>query len=246
MNGQNGSLAADVEAGVLAAYVEGDYATLPERPPSSRAKVLGRIFEVLKASEVTSWADRLSSAVTRGSLTEQVFPGPPGPEQFAEQDDPRLAELVWDKLTAELWGMTTTSSGSALQKLVSRSMGNGYILCRTKIGKDETPAVYITDDMICIERDFIRPDNDSMERKMRTWTRNRVMVIERKPADAPALLRKGTSTLKALSSAAGDRAPAGHRVGHGRDAGRRRPARQSLRGVTERAGACTARPVRSL
>lgn len=166
------------------------------------AKVRERMFDVLAPRKVISKQERGSNAVTRGAMVGQIFPSLPGPDAFSEAEDPQLAQAIWDKIDTNLWGMATTSAGSALQRLIGINMGNGYVLCRTRITKDQTSAVYITDNSECIELDFIRPDNQALERKLRTVTKNREMLVYRQPHNAKRYGRRFDSVMKSITSAA--------------------------------------------
>ena len=100
-----------------------------------------------------------------------------------------------------MWGETKTNADSTLQRMVGMNMGNGYVLCRTKIGKDAIPAVYITDDLRCIQLDFVRPDNESTVRKLETVTKNREMLVIRQPQNAARYVREYGSTMRGAVTA---------------------------------------------
>jgi hypothetical protein len=188
-----------VEAGVHAAHAAHDY--VKQDGAIDQGKVRERIFEVLRASKVLDKKERAAKAITHGAMVEHVFPNLPGPDSFSEQPDPQLAQAIWEKIDANLWSMMATSASSALQGLVGLQMGNGYILCRTSVGKDKTKAVYITDHLGCIEEDFILPDNQSLGRKIRLVERNREMLVYRQPQNAKRFQREFGSALKQLTAA---------------------------------------------
>ena len=165
------------------------------------AKIRENMFEVLRGAKVQNLKDRADKAVTRGAMVERIFPDLPGPDQFASQENPQLALEVWTKVDVMLWGMASVNAGASLQRLVSVNMGNGYVLCRTKISKDRTSAVYITDDVRCIERDFVGPDNESLARKAQAVVANREMLILRQPTNADRYARSYSATLKSILDA---------------------------------------------
>lgn len=191
---------AAVDFGVHAAYAVEGY--IQPDGSADKVKVREAMFEVLRPLKVTDKRERGAKAVTRGAMVEKVFPSLTGPDAFGDQEDPQLAQAIWKKIDGELWSMATPGAGSGLQRLVGLNMGNGYILCRTTIGKDQTSAVYITDDVGCIEDDFIRPDNSSLEQKIRTVTRNREMLIYRQPKNSKRYQGRFERTMKALSATA--------------------------------------------
>jgi hypothetical protein len=87
---------------------------------------------------------------------------------------------VW--LNTKVWGEAKPGADSPLQRLVGVNMGNGYVMCRTKIG--DVDAVYITDDIECVRIDFTRPENAAIDRRLAMATRNREMLVLRQPENA--------------------------------------------------------------
>jgi len=111
-----------------------------------------------------------------------VFPSLAGPDSWSDEDDPALAEAVWGKINSILWSEARTAATSPLQVLVGITMGNGYVMCRTKVGApDPVDAVYITDDVTCIELDYVQPEHASLERKLRSHVANVEMLTLRHP-----------------------------------------------------------------
>jgi len=149
--------------------------------------------------KVVSYKERGEKAVTRGELVAHVFPDLPGPDAFDDQPDPRLAQDVWDALSAKLWNEAAVNADKPLQRMVAIEMGNGYVLCRTQIGSNKTAAVYVTDDVRCIETDFVKPDNDALQRKAKAVTDNREMLVLRQPHNAKRYERGINETLKAIA-----------------------------------------------
>ena len=164
-------------------------------------KMRQRAFSILSEAKVLHKRERAAKAVTKGSLIRQVFPGLPDPENFASQADPEVAEEVWEEIQRMLWGEAKQDATGKLQILVGAQMGNGYILCRTKVGNDRTDAAYITDDRASIEEDFIVPEQKALERKIRAVTGNRSMLIYRQPQHAKRWKQSFDTHLKAISAA---------------------------------------------
>ena len=127
-----------------------------------------------------------------------MFPGLAGPIVDVTPD-PVLAAAVYKEVDKLVWGETRTAAIGPVQRLVGVNMGNGYVLCRTKVGRDEVDAVYVTDDIACIRLDFTRPENESIDRKLATATRNREMLVLRQPHNAAKYAREYDRTLRRRS-----------------------------------------------
>ena len=163
-------------------------------------KMRQRAFSVLSNAKVLNKRDRAEKSVTKGSLVQQVFPELVGPPGFKGEEDADLAEAVWDEIQRVLWGEAKPDATGRLQILIGAQMGNGYVLCRTKVGNDRTDAVYITDDRQCIEEDFIYPEQSALERKIRSITGNRMMLISRQPHNAKRYKQSYDHHMKALTT----------------------------------------------
>lgn len=189
----NGSI---IDKAVYDAYADATYV----KGDSSRdiTKMCARMFEVVAPNKVLGKREREEKATRRGDLVSAVFPDLPGPEQFDDlpEDDRPLAEAVYKRIAADVWGETRPAADGRLQRMVGTNMGNGYVLCRTKVGKDRVDAVYITDVKECIQLDFTRPDNSSLDRRVRSSTRNREMLILRQPHNAKAYASEYDKTLR--------------------------------------------------
>lgn len=189
-----------VEA-AYAAYAAEDY-VLPDKLAKDHGKIRERIFEVLAGAKVLGKNERADKAITRGTLVERVLPHLPGPEKFSEQDDPQLAQAVWNKIDQELWSICTPGAGSAMQRLVGLNMGNGYVMCRTTVSRDQTDALYITDDFQCIMTDFVQPGSNRLSRAVRAVTADQEMLIYRQPDNGKRYASRYNNTLKQLAAAA--------------------------------------------
>ena len=159
-----------------------------------------RLFEVVRSAKVLAKKDRAEKAARRPQVIAALFPSLPGPDLFDHQADPPLAEKVYTWLNQKAWGETKPGADSPLQRLVGVNMGNGYVMCRTKIG--EVDAVYITDDIDCVRADFTRPENDAIDRRLAMATRNREMLVLRQPDNATKYANEYNRTLRgALTTA---------------------------------------------
>ena len=199
----NGGKAA-IDQGVFDAFKREDYLT--EDGARDMTKLRERIFQVVSRDKVLDKKERHDKAVTRGALIAQTFPNLAGPEAWSDQPDAALAEAVYKAIDMKfVWGEVKVSARSPLQRMIGMNMGNGYILCRTKVGKDEIPAVYITDNIACIQEDFVRPDNESAARRFEAVTENREMLVVRQPHNAPRYVREYSRTMRAAVAAGVDR-----------------------------------------
>ena len=69
----------------------------------SRGIVEDKVYDLVSAAVVEKRAERGKVAVTSRSLMATVFPQVAGPEAWAEQEDPELAEGVYGRLDGHLW-----------------------------------------------------------------------------------------------------------------------------------------------
>lgn len=199
----NGGKAA-VDQAVFDAFKHEGYIT--DDGTRDMTKLRERIFQVIARDKVLDKKERHDKATTRGDLVAQAFPNLAGPESWSDQPDPALAEAAYKAIDMKfVWGEAKVNARSPLQRMVGMNMGNGYILCRTKVGKDEVPAVYITDNVACIQEDFVRPDNDSAARKFEAVTENREMLVIRQPHNAPRYVKEYSRTMRGAVAAGVDR-----------------------------------------
>jgi hypothetical protein len=187
-----------VDQGVLEAYVAEGF-MLPNGRKDN-AKIRQHIFEAVRSHKVLTLKERPHQAITRGAVTQEVFPSLTGPDGFADAQDPQLALAVWTKVSADVWSMLQPNVTSAVQQLVGAVMGNGYFLCRTKIGDDLNDAVYVTDSLPCIVADFLEPQAKAVQRKIDLEVANFTVLMQRHPSDAKALLGKFSKQLTGLKT----------------------------------------------
>lgn len=148
-------------------------------------KVRERILEIASQQKVLSKRERSDKATLRTSLMEELFGDAlPDPDDTDNAKEALLRAEVYKRLDAKIWEQTRPSADGPVQRLVGLNMGNGYVLCRTKIGKARADAIYITDNIECIRLDFTRPDNASFNNKAALVTANREMLIIRQPHNA--------------------------------------------------------------
>ena len=189
-----------IEEGVEQAFTADGYSLAEGR--RDMVRIRGRIIKLLEARKVLAPKEREAKAVPKGEVVAALFPSLPEPPDFKAASDQLLAAEVWNKVTSILWSEMAPNANKALQREVGTAMGNGYVLCRTQVNKGSTWAVYITDNVQCIEQDFVRPDNDALERKIRSVVANREMLILRQPDNGDRWLKGFDRYLKAVGSRA--------------------------------------------
>ena len=149
-------------------------------------KLVARITEIVVKHKALSKREREEKAISKGALVAEAFPSVIGPDGFdaAPDLDRPLVEAVYKQIATDVWGNVRPAADAHVQRNVAVVMGNGYVLCRTKLGKDNVDAVYITDERECILADFTRPDNEALQRHIERVTRNREMLMIRQPQNA--------------------------------------------------------------
>jgi hypothetical protein len=70
--------------------------------------IADKITEFALAAEVATKNERAPRCITRRGLMWHVFPTVVGPEGWADQDDPELAQGVYTRLETLCWRMTAT------------------------------------------------------------------------------------------------------------------------------------------
>src|SRR5215831_1718145 len=135
-----------ITQGVLAAYEREGY-TGADGSRDMKG-MPNRIFGVIESAKVLNKREREAKAITRGNVFAGVFPSFPLPDAWEDESDPGLTEEVYKKIDSEVWAELNPTSGR-VQRLVGVNMGNGYVLCRTELGRDRVDAVYITDAREC-------------------------------------------------------------------------------------------------
>lgn len=179
MNGYGGPSPAAIDQGVHEAYEAAGYV----QPDGSvdLPKLRQTILDIVREAKVLNKKERGEKAITRGTLMARLFPTVPGPEDW---DGDLLQQRIYAELNKRVWGQVTPNANGPVQRLVGIEFGNGYVLCQTKIGKDQAPAVYVSDDFSCIDQDYVSPDNAKVERALRNATINREMLVLRQPQHA--------------------------------------------------------------
>lgn len=190
----------DVDAAVVQAWAIDGY--INDEGGLDREKVRARLLEVVQQAKVIRSTERGRNAITRGAIVNAVLPSLPDPDELDGQDAVN-ARLVRAKLDTFLWNETKPDANSILQRMVGYGMGNGYVLLRTKVGREgnQIDAAYVTDSMALIKEDLVNPDSQALERKASQVRRNLEMLMTRQPESAQQLVRIHDRNLKSILEA---------------------------------------------
>lgn len=181
-----------IDDGVTDAYLQHGYVTEGE---IDRRAVEDRVYALVSAAVVDKRADRGKLAVTRRSLMSSAFGQVPGPEAWAEHDEPDLISGVYNALDGHLWRLVSADANGKIQ---SRLNGDtGLILCRTKATPDKTDAVYVTGDIQCLLADFSGPQKATLAKAASRMATNLAMAVERQPEHAKRFNQELVSGMKA-------------------------------------------------
>ena len=168
-----------VSQGVEAAYAEHGYVNGDEL---DKQAVEDKVYELVAAAIVDKRADRGKTALTRRALMSSTFGQVPGPESWAEQDDPDVAAGVYGKLAGHLWRLVSPDADGKIQQRLNGDVG--LILCHTKATPDKTEAVYVTEDLQCLLADFTTPQKTRIEKAANRFAKNLAMAVDRQPEHA--------------------------------------------------------------
>lgn len=193
-----------VDQEVEAVYERHGYLVDDRRPLEL---VADKIYDLVSNAVVEKRADRGKLAVSRRQLMTVAFPQVPGPDAWAEQEEPDLAEGVYDRLDGILWRLVNADAKGTIQARLNGD--TGLILCRTKATPDKTDAVYVTRDLQCLLADFTSPQKERISKEAVRFSNNLAMATERLPEYAGQFKRELTSGMKvALGTANAILAPA--------------------------------------
>ena len=154
-------------------------------------------YAVLRPAKVHTLRERDTKAVTRNSLIAAVFPHLAIPADTGPQAATRAAGAealavlaTWKEADRLVWDLTKPGPGGGIQAMVANDLGNGWVACRAKVTLDKIDAGYLTDDMACIEADYIGPDNAALDALIaRAVRKRRMLVMIRSDDDQKRILR---------------------------------------------------------
>jgi len=163
-------------------------------------KVTDLVYELVSKAEAKKKIERAKVGITRRALMEAVFPKVVGPEAWADEDDPEVAEGVYKALDSTCWRLTNTSPNGPIQNRLNSD--HGVVLCRTKVNPHRTDAVYVTSDLGCLLEDAIKPQRDNQKKRADREAAFTAMLIERVPEHGARFNRELVGGLRtALTSA---------------------------------------------
>ena len=146
------------------------------------------IYRKVSQARVNDLGERESKAITRGDLVAAVFSSLPGPGSFDEQENPDLAEAVYLTVEAKVWDLASPFHNGKVQQRVGERP-DPLVLCRTVVGTDRVPAVYVTAALKCIRKDLGEYLAAQQRRIQRKAALNLAMVVRRLPEFGAALGR---------------------------------------------------------
>lgn len=126
-----------------------------------------------------SKADRAKVCITRREAMNHVFEHVPGPEDWAQQEDPELAEGVYKSLDTYLWRLTAIGPSGPIQMRLNGDQG--LVLLRTKVNPHKTDAFYATRDLGCLLEDAYKQLRAAEKRRADRDAAFTAMLIERVP-----------------------------------------------------------------
>lgn len=137
--------------------------------------LMGPISEAVAVKK----SDRAKVGLSRRRLMEVAFPDVAGPEDWADQPDPEVAEGVYKVLDSTVWRQTSERPDGTLQARLNGEVG--MVLVRTKVNPHRTDAVYVTRDLACLLEDVLKPQRDNQKKRADRDAALTVMLIERIP-----------------------------------------------------------------
>lgn len=192
----------DITAAVHMVFVQHGYID------GSGEKDLDPMREILFEKASHAVVARKNERGEKAELCEDVvlaaFPGLPNVE---DAEDRELAEIVQKEITATVLKALDASPSGTIQRMLRDRMP-GYLLCRTKIGKQAKMAVYVTKDLPCILEDYAGPPRKRVQSAATTYANHLALATERQPQHADKFDREYKRGVKlALDAGASTLAP---------------------------------------
>ncbi len=183
-----------LDAAIHAAWdTEGYVTSSGEKDKAQLAEVL---YTTVSTAIVTSRPERPGKAITRGTLVETAFPSLPGPDDWANEPDPDLAEDVYNAVRTAVWDLLGTDRTKPVQRLLGERTSPRLVLCRYKVGTDRVDAVYVTRSKDCVRDDLLGAYGARLRQASARMTAATEMAIERVPEHGRAFSRLFDQTAK--------------------------------------------------
>lgn len=146
-------LDAEFEAAEQAAY--GFHGYVDEDGDPSISALADAITVKVRKHRALKKTERSAKAIRLEKLMAEVFSNVAGPDQWADQPNPRLAEDLYDHLKAKVWSLVRDDENGAVQQRLEDLNGEeaGLVLLRTSVSSRAQNAVYVTTDWGCLEAD---------------------------------------------------------------------------------------------
>jgi hypothetical protein len=153
------------------------------------------IFPIVMKGQVSSLADRVNDAISKGDLTARLLPGLVGPDDAEWDSIGVVGQGVWSMCERKVWDQTSPNLTGRVQVMVR---SRGLTLCHTKISRNHMllPAVYVTADLECLKQDFELPLKTSVRNAANKLAKNTAAAIETHPEHAKQLAKEVESGMK--------------------------------------------------
>jgi hypothetical protein len=166
-----------IDTAVAVAY--GQHGYLAEDGAFDIPAMIDKLTALVLTAEVFHKKERASKGITRRRIMEHMFSQVPGPETWAEQEDPELAEGVYKTLDTACWRQMAITPSAPVQSRLNGE--HTLVLCRTKVNPNQTDAVYVTRDLGCLIEDAIKHQRASQKKRADNDAAFTAMLIERVP-----------------------------------------------------------------
>ena len=179
----------------------------PDGSPDNAARI-SRVAGLLNTEDHVTYqpSDRKVKAKHQANLVLETFTktlvGPGGYSEIEDKDERVWAEKVYNRAAALVRNDTKMDKSGKVQRLVGEANGlPEMILCWTKLGNDQIPAVYLTRDLRCLLLDNSKRLNDILLKDAEKSASNLAEWITRVPEHAEALEKDYRKGMKAALEA---------------------------------------------
>jgi hypothetical protein len=186
------------DTAVAIAYGEQGYIDASGEPYTDA--IVDVMTDLIRPAVAHTKRDRAKVCISRREIMARVFPKVVGPEGWADEADPELAEEVYKRLDSVCWRLTTMSPDGQIQARLNSD--DSLVLLRTTVNPHRTQAVYVTRDLGCLLEDAIKPQRAAEKKRADRDAAFTAMLIERVPEHGKRLNRELVGGLTtALTSA---------------------------------------------
>jgi hypothetical protein len=165
-----------------------------------RGAIADTLAEMVSQAVARKKTDRSEVGITRRAVMQTLFPHVVGPEGWADEDDPALAEGVYMKLNTSVWRLMDEGPDGPVQARLNGE--HGLVLCHTRVNPHRTEAVYSTRDLACLLEDGTKKVREDEKKRADKDAAYVAMLIERVPEHGKRFNKELVSGLTtALNSA---------------------------------------------